>query len=1552
MNATIEGQQETIDAQAAQIDALVTAVQTLNASLQTLLSGVSFATTAAVVSDAETTVPCSTINALTTATPVLSTLDIGSSSSVGAASSEPHGSTSASVRSLTTALPVYSTIDVESSSSHGATSVESHVQGNTTASARSLTTALPVQSTNDAESSSSIGTTSIGATSSEPPAQSSTSASARSLTTVVPVSSAIDTKNSASPSESRNQGSTAVPVHSTAPLFGGTSPKDQQTTTRTTTRMPTSQLETVVTAEELLEVTTTNPVSHETSSVGTVLNLTERASTSKRTSGVIVVTTAVALTTSVADVGEVPGTSLAQNRTTIDSTVVQSLGHTSSPVFPSSSLQVGSTTLSSTVQVSSDNTSDMSVQSTTPHAYRSIQDSTFDRRSTVASPTSFNNWDMQTTLYSTASTRVFSTVSDSPTKEYGKNASTTITVWSSIARNTSHFPYTLASTIMAETTRSSAIGHNFTSPSSSELVNSATITEALMSSPTEAGDTTAFALTTTENESSTTESTQKYLVTTRGRLTSAKVLTTQSQHGTTASRTESSIAASTHLDTSSHTIESNITVSTSAGSLFQVTSSIGAPIATDTASTLTSENTMGLSSTAPAQATATTAVTQSSTGSRRSGTTQLRVLTDQVNTTSLSRLSLTREDVTAQETTAMPASTKTLPGTRDVTRNWTAFSKQATVAASSSQSQTPINVGTTSSGSSTEEPQLSTSRPSRGDIIVLALCRHYPCPTASNNITASVLSWNEDAVISVTTRLESLPSIDLFEFSLIRMYEGQSPLVVWEYLSETSAISFDPLEVSDEVKNSEEQLELHVRASFVDGTIATGSMHNITFAKPPVIHSIQVVPASPSTTSLLQTFSVDVNATDQQGQELRFEYALDSATSDATFILSTDAPRSFTFEAPSVGSALYLKVRVTNTWLSFAECLLPAQSTLSAGTVCPLLELDANSSAISEQDAAVQILNLTSNLTLDDDQAGVLFLAGLNVVQNSDLSPNVTNSLLQDLLSNFVDYVASSDELAGTEVTDQNVALLAAFTESFESDNMDVNTTQSLLDGISAIGTALDSVHIPEETADLFLRTLDSAAGVIPPSNAVLDHLDSVVSDGCNALVAGEVPGYQSTTVGTYSTISCAVATPLSESDSILIDMPSGASLVATGATNESLIVSIAVWEEVSHDDGNLVSLPQTVHVEGDGDSATTSFNGDSNEGGYELILPSSNGDNSSSEAAFREQLQCSFWDGTRWSTMGMVLIGIDVEGTDGNSSIGIKTSVICLSSHLSLFAAVDESVFLDTVQEHFFALSDRVARLDNVDFADDDTQVSWPVPTLFAIVTVIFLLTIIISKLRARKTAAAYARRVFQRFGVLERPQVLGLHEVDAIVRGHTTARETWVLVALDVVIANPLLAPLFVWTHEAIVYNRSDKAFILYSQIMVSCIGMALFMDFGDDSDFVVTNGSQNGTSDSSSTTNEVVNTLVTIFVQAMFAQILLFPVKYLLPFMISNVNSIKSAAGDATKSVTAHIGTMLSVKRSAAKVAPLHLAQSQRASELTKGHARISTVVQFWKQVRWTV
>ena len=143
-----------------------------------------------------------------------------------------------------------------------------------------------------------------------------------------------------------------------------------------------------------------------------------------------------------------------------------------------------------------------------------------------------------------------------------------------------------------------------------------------------------------------------------------------------------------------------------------------------------------------------------------------------------------------------------------------------------------------------------------------------------------------------------------------------------------------------------------------------------------------------------------------------------------------------------------------------------------------------------------------------------------------------------------------------------------------------------------------------------------------------------------------------------------------------------------------------------------------------------------------------------------------------------MLILGFDVfaagDASSGADVAGITVSVICLSSHLSLFAVADNSIFLTTLDEKLSLLSSRVAFLDTVDLADNEVTISWPILLFFCLTTGVFLTVIVVTKACARKTAATEARKIFQSFGVLERPQVIGSQELDAIVRGHSAPRET----------------------------------------------------------------------------------------------------------------------------------------------------------------------------------
>ena len=74
------------------------------------------------------------------------------------------------------------------------------------------------------------------------------------------------------------------------------------------------------------------------------------------------------------------------------------------------------------------------------------------------------------------------------------------------------------------------------------------------------------------------------------------------------------------------------------------------------------------------------------------------------------------------------------------------------------------------------------------------------------------------------------------------------------------------------------------------------------------------------------------------------------------------------------------------------------------------------------------------------------------------------------------------------------------------------------------------------------------------------------------------------------------------------------------------------------------------------------------------------------------------------WSGRGEVLRGLDV-GVGGGD---VVVSVICASSHLTLFTISDESETAKLVEQKVSALADRVAALNEVDLFGGDTEINW----------------------------------------------------------------------------------------------------------------------------------------------------------------------------------------------------------------------------------------------------
>lgn len=110
--------------------------------------------------------------------------------------------------------------------------------------------------------------------------------------------------------------------------------------------------------------------------------------------------------------------------------------------------------------------------------------------------------------------------------------------------------------------------------------------------------------------------------------------------------------------------------------------------------------------------------------------------------------------------------------------------------------------------------------------------------------------------------------------------------------------------------------------------------------------------------------------------------------------------------------------------------------------------------------------------------------------------------------------------------------------------------------------------------------------------------------------------------------------------------------------------------------------------------------------------------------------------------------------------------------------------------------------------------------------------------------------------------------------------------LFSLDIVSGNPFLTLMFRWAHEHLVFTQVDKALGLYAGVLSTFLVQAFFFDAS-----VAAEGTGNNASaaDAPEDPGRAVRmAILNVFVGALFANLLLFPVKYFLPFMIANVNS----------------------------------------------------------------
>ena len=200
---------------------------------------------------------------------------------------------------------------------------------------------------------------------------------------------------------------------------------------------------------------------------------------------------------------------------------------------------------------------------------------------------------------------------------------------------------------------------------------------------------------------------------------------------------------------------------------------------------------------------------------------------------------------------------------------------------------------------------------------------------------------------------------------------------------------------------------------------------------------------------------------------------------------------------------------------------------------------------------------------------------------------------------------------------------------------------------------------------------------------------------------------------------------------------------------------------------------------------------------------------------------------------------------------------------------------------------------MKGVNFDDDTTTVNWIVPMFF--VGVKALLIIIVSSIKCRHQriyqAVTQARNVFVKDGYLSKPSVIRGQELDAIVRGWMSPGHTTWLILLNIVNSSPYLSMSFSWNHDQIVFTRADKSFLLYTAAISTFLAVAFF-------DTKQISDKQEVQQD-----KDIPTSLLDPIVTACFVSILFMPVKYIFPFMISQVNTFSTSTYVPASFVSQH-------------------------------------------------
>lgn len=471
---------------------------------------------------------------------------------------------------------------------------------------------------------------------------------------------------------------------------------------------------------------------------------------------------------------------------------------------------------------------------------------------------------------------------------------------------------------------------------------------------------------------------------------------------------------------------------------------------------------------------------------------------------------------------------------------------------------------------------------------------------------------------------------------------------------------------------------------------------------------------------------------------------------------------------PSTRNASVL-VTVTNQLGIPASCAL-ANSTIPSGTsdaitFCPI----AFASATGTTQAV--LAELEDALALDNATGGEITSLLLASTDLLHATATQNDSLVDQLTQTFVGIVTepSSHEIS----TFQSVEVLAELV-GFASSSSE--STDLLLVAIEAIGHSLQgagSSVADDSTAQQFVGVV----GQFASGNAsnidvsVVSTLDTALAAACGSSHSGQ-PAFDETemfTLSCFQVFDNEFAAGSTESGAVVVGGNANVSTLTISSWNHDELV-----ESTNMDSLLLLSDVYGIHAQlSSGEPASeVSDIGQGYELSFQLKESSSASSGASSAEALRKTLSCEYYDphtGT-WSPRGVVLKGIQLTAFDdqenqlNNASWlvagGLQLSVLCTSTHLTLFSIANNSETTQIIEGKINELSNRVDEIGSVDFSDPSAQVNWIVLTVFGVVTLLFALVVVATKLSQRGQAVATARNVFTQRGKLERSAVIGSGE------------------------------------------------------------------------------------------------------------------------------------------------------------------------------------------------